>query len=162
MPEETVYSPESVTSIVWDFRGLDTLFETMVFYLAIIGSIALARGYKLFMTRDIDWEKLGLSPIVKTVTRLTAPLIVVVAISIALHGHLTPGGGVPGWIDWCGRLYTTARYLQPILSIKAWSQQGYNACYQEHRFDQYSVGGSNSIYHWAGDRCTRLRVAEPG
>ncbi|NJE46602.1 sodium:proton antiporter, partial [Thermococcus sp. GR7] len=31
-------SPEVVTSILWDYRGIDTLFETAVFFLAIIGS----------------------------------------------------------------------------------------------------------------------------
>ena len=89
----TVNSPESVTSVVWDFRGLDTVFETAVFYLAIIGAIAMARGYgKYFKPND----ELGLSLIVKTVTRISAPLIIVVAASIALHGHLTPGGGFQG------------------------------------------------------------------
>ncbi len=89
----TVMSPEAVTSIVWDFRGLDTVFETAVFYLAIIGSIALARGvFKYSKPRG----ELGLSLIVKTVTRITAVMIIAVAASIALHGHLTPGGGFQG------------------------------------------------------------------
>ena len=30
-------SPEVVTSILWDYRGVDTLFETSVFFLAIMG-----------------------------------------------------------------------------------------------------------------------------
>ncbi len=95
-PYFTVNSPESVTSVVWDYRGLDTVFETMVFYLAIIGSIALARGYRKYIPAKLDYSKLGLSIIVKTVTRITAPLIIIVAASIALHGHLTPGGGFQG------------------------------------------------------------------
>lgn len=96
-PDFTAYSPEAVTSIVWDFRGLDTVFETVVFYLAIIGSIALARGYKeYFRPGALDLKKYGLSLIVKNVTRISAPLILVIAASIALHGHLTPGGGFQG------------------------------------------------------------------
>lgn len=92
-PKSTVMSPEAVTSIVWDFRGLDTVFETTVFYLAIIGSIAMARGtIKYVKPRG----ELGLSLIVKTVTRITAIMIIAVAASIALHGHLTPGGGFQG------------------------------------------------------------------
>ncbi len=91
----TVMSPEVVTSIVWDFRGLDTLFETMVFYLAIIGSVALLRGIKTPKpSRAI--ESYGLSLIVKSVTKITLGLILAVAASIALHGHLTPGGGFQG------------------------------------------------------------------
>ncbi len=87
----TAMSPEGVTAIVWDYRGLDTLFETAVFYLAIIGAVAVYR--------DIS-EKVGpkgggvgLSKIVKLVTKLLIPINISIAISIALHGHLTPGGG---------------------------------------------------------------------
>ncbi len=89
----TVMSPEAVTSIVWDFRGLDTVFETTVFYLAIIGSIALGRGIVKYTKPE---GELGLSLIVKTVTRISAVMIIAVAASIALHGHLTPGGGFQG------------------------------------------------------------------
>ncbi len=91
----TVMSPEAVTSIVWDFRGLDTLFETVVFYLAIIGSVALARGIKS-SPPEKKVEAYGLSLIVKTVTRITIGMIIAIAASIALHGHLTPGGGFQG------------------------------------------------------------------
>ncbi len=89
----TVMSPEAVTSIVWDFRGLDTVFETAVFYLAIIGSIAIGRGILKYSKPS---GELGLSLIVKTVTKISAVMIIAVAASIALHGHLTPGGGFQG------------------------------------------------------------------
>lgn len=90
----TAKSPEAVTSIVWDFRGLDTLFETLVFYLAIIGALSLYRGIE--SEKRTETSFLGLSPIVKTVTKITTGIIVAVAASIALHGHLTPGGGFQG------------------------------------------------------------------
>jgi multicomponent Na+:H+ antiporter subunit B len=89
----TAMSPEAVTAIVWDFRGLDTLFETSVFYLALIGGLALVRG--LFV-EHVEKSGHGLSIIVRTVTRITAPMIVAVGASIGLHGHLTPGGGFQG------------------------------------------------------------------
>ncbi|MEM4481235.1 MAG: Na(+)/H(+) antiporter subunit B [Desulfurococcaceae archaeon] len=96
-PQEqyTAYSPEGVTAIVWDYRGLDTLFETAVFYLALISGLSLARG--LFSERlGQGQEGVGLSVIVKTVTKITAPMILAVGASIAFHGHLTPGGGFQG------------------------------------------------------------------
>ncbi|MCC6040881.1 MAG: Na(+)/H(+) antiporter subunit B [Desulfurococcaceae archaeon] len=89
----TAMSPEAVTAIVWDFRGLDTLFETSVFYLALIAGLALTRGLLL---ERAEKSGHGLSIIVRTVTRITAPMIVAVGASIGLHGHLTPGGGFQG------------------------------------------------------------------
>jgi len=88
-PLNTSSGCESVTAIVWDFRGLDTFFETAVFYGAIIASIAIYRGVKMTGHGKI----IGMSPIAKTITRLSLVLIPTVAASIALHGHLTPGGG---------------------------------------------------------------------
>jgi len=85
----TAMSPEAVTSIVWDYRGLDTLFETVVFYMAIIGCVALYRGVEIVG----KGSGVGLSRIVKTVTKVLIVMNIAVAASIALHGHLTPGGG---------------------------------------------------------------------
>lgn len=93
LPKYTVMSPEVVTSIVWDYRGLDTLFETAVFYLALIGGLALSRGT---FGEQFSSKGSGLSVIVKSVTKITAPMIIAVGASIALHGHLTPGGGFQG------------------------------------------------------------------
>ncbi|MEM3848584.1 MAG: Na(+)/H(+) antiporter subunit B [Zestosphaera sp.] len=100
-PEFSAMSPEAVTAIVWDYRGLDTLFETAVFFLAIVGALALMRGISLKSvvennTATVEVEGNGLSPIVKTASRPLTPLIIAVSASIALHGHLTPGGGFQG------------------------------------------------------------------
>ncbi len=81
-------SPEAVTAIVWDFRGLDTLFETSVFYLAIVSTILLMRN----IVPKPKTPK-GLSLITKTGTKIIIVLTIIVAAAIALHGHLTPGGG---------------------------------------------------------------------
>lgn len=40
----------------------------------------------------------GMSIIVKTVTRLTAWLIMLYGINIVLHGHVSPGGGFAGGV----------------------------------------------------------------
>ncbi len=89
-PELTVMSPEAVTSIVWDFRGVDTLYETVVFYMAIVAALAIYRGigYSSSGVRGA-----GLSLIVRVVTKILIPMNVAIAVSIAAHGHLTPGGG---------------------------------------------------------------------
>ncbi|MEM2007011.1 MAG: Na(+)/H(+) antiporter subunit B [Sulfolobales archaeon] len=87
--ELTAISPEAVTSIVWDFRGIDTFYETAVFYMAIIAALAIYRGIGY---PSIQSEK-GLSIIVRVVTKLLIPINIAIAVSIAAHGHLTPGGG---------------------------------------------------------------------
>ncbi|WP_297536141.1 MnhB domain-containing protein [Thermococcus sp.] len=90
-------SPEAVTSIVWDYRGVDTLFETAVFFLAIIGSLTLFRLNKGQAEEAKRGEpKLELPGPVATVTKVTVAMILAVSASIALHGQLTPGGGFQG------------------------------------------------------------------
>lgn len=88
-------SPEAVTAIVWDYRGLDTLFETSVMFIAIVGALAISRGVteKLLKTPPPRW---GMSLITKTITRIVIVMILAVGASITLHGHLTPGGGFQG------------------------------------------------------------------
>ncbi len=83
-------APETVTAIIWDYRGLDTLFETAVFYFAIIASIALFRGIEEKSSRG---RYAGLSKIVRVVSRILLPVNIAVAASIAVHGTITPGGG---------------------------------------------------------------------
>ncbi|MCX8184426.1 MAG: Na(+)/H(+) antiporter subunit B [Sulfolobales archaeon] len=87
--ELTAMSPEAVTSIVWDFRGVDTLYETVVFYMAIIAALTIYRG----VSYSSIWGGYGLSLIVRVVTKLLIPINIAIAVSIAAHGHLTPGGG---------------------------------------------------------------------
>ncbi len=88
-------SPEAVTSMLWDYRGIDTYYETSVFFLAIISGVALFRiaEIKLDAEGRKEEKELGLSIIVKTSTRIVFPLILIVSASVAFHGHLTPGGG---------------------------------------------------------------------
>ncbi len=86
-------SPEAVTAIVWDYRGLDTLFETVVFYCAILAALTLFRS----VSKVPEFvSSAGLSLVVKRVTAIVTLAILAVAASTALHGHLTPGGGFQG------------------------------------------------------------------
>ena len=95
--EYSAKSPEAVTSIIWDYRGVDTLFETAVFFLAIIGSLTLFRLSKEQSEEAKQGEpKPELPEPVGTVTKLIVAMILAVSASIALHGQLTPGGGFQG------------------------------------------------------------------
>jgi len=107
-------SPEVVTSILWDYRGLDTIYETSVFFLAIISSLALFRlGNTLESNKESEYTGPGLSFIVKGIVKLVSVMIIAVSASIALHGHLTPGGGFQGG---------SALAVVPLLVLVAFSK----------------------------------------
>lgn len=85
----TSYSPNAVAAVVWDYRGVDTVFETAVLFASITGLSALFRG-------AIERSGLGvrgMSVKLKTSTKIIILLTILVSISLAVHGHLTPGGG---------------------------------------------------------------------
>ncbi|MDQ1281435.1 MAG: multicomponent Na+:H+ antiporter subunit [Thermoproteota archaeon] len=89
-------SPEATSAIVWDYRGFDTFFETSVFYLAIVGCTLVFELYEPPKSKTTKQTELGLTIIVKVITKIVGILIVCVSASIALHGQLTPGGGFQG------------------------------------------------------------------
>ncbi len=89
-------APEAVTAVVWDYRGLDTVFETAVFYGAIVGTLALYRAVLKSggdAERGSDPRRGGLSTVVKVSTAVIVIAIGSVGLATALHGQLTPGGG---------------------------------------------------------------------
>lgn len=104
-------SPEVVTSIVWDYRGLDTIYEITVFFLAIMGGLTIFRLEKKKEVKPVTSH--GLTLIVKIASKILSILIIAVSASIALHGHLTPGGGFQGG---------TALAIAPLLIIVAYSR----------------------------------------
>jgi len=99
-------SPEVVTSVIWDERGIDTFYETSVLFLAIIGTLYILAG--TFKARPLPE---GMTVIVRVISKIVAPIIIVVSLSVALHGHLTPGGGFQG-----GAIFAVA----PVLLLAGW------------------------------------------
>lgn len=81
-----------VTSVVVNFRGLDTLGEVAVLFLSVTGCTFVLRrrsGIRLLKPEPS-------SEIVRTATRLLFGPIVLFGAYIFIHGHLTPGGGFQG------------------------------------------------------------------
>lgn len=105
-----VASPEAVSAIVWDYRGLDTFYETIVFYTAIASCLILYR--EVLGKRDTSRGE-GLSTVVKKVTSISLLGIAVVGASTILHGMLTPGGGFQG-----GAIIAVA----PVIAIVTFSR----------------------------------------
>ena len=87
-------SANIVTAIVITYRGLDTLGEvTVLFLAAAILGLVLARGRRQAQARR------ALTPVGELLTtgsRVLVPLIMLLGVYVFINGHLTPGGGFQG------------------------------------------------------------------
>lgn len=80
-----------VNAVIWDFRAVDTFFETAVLFAALLAALTFTAELSGGARRV--GEEVRLSPIVTTVLKLSLPLALAVAGGLALEGHLSPGGG---------------------------------------------------------------------
>lgn len=83
-----------VTAIVVTYRGLDTLGEVTVLFLAstIVG-LVLSVGNK---TAHDPAGRVPVGELLATGSRFLAPLVMLLGVYIFVNGHLTPGGGFQG------------------------------------------------------------------
>lgn len=93
-------SQNVVTSVIVTYRGLDTLGEVTVLFLATVGVGFLLRKKKA------SKKSRNSSELLQTASQFLFVLIILTGIYIFTHGHLTPGGGFQG-----GVLITTAFLL---------------------------------------------------
>ncbi|MBN2444371.1 MAG: hypothetical protein JXJ04_23615 [Spirochaetales bacterium] len=112
IPGKKAYENSSaniVTSIVVDYRMLDTLGEVLVLFCASIGLVLLFKKDDDITTGTTESS---------TISKTAIPLIMLLAITfggyIILHGHLTPGGGFPG-----GAIIASAFLLKMITFKKS-------------------------------------------
>lgn len=89
-------NPESgsanfVTSIIANYRALDTLGEVTVLFIAAAGLAFVLGGNQKNYAFEFD-----ASFIIKTGVKIIFPLMFLLGIYIIVHGHLTPGGGFQG------------------------------------------------------------------
>ena len=92
--------PNMVTAVLADYRGYDTMFETVVIFTAGIAIISILRRYgpeegapppqELGEKRD--------DLIINTTCRLMIPIIQLFALYVIAHGHYSPGGGFQGGV----------------------------------------------------------------
>jgi len=85
-------SQNVVTSVVVTYRGLDTLGEVTVLFLATAGVGFLLR------TKKKNEKSRKSSELLQTASQFLLVLIILTGIYIFLHGHLTPGGGFQGGV----------------------------------------------------------------
>ena len=85
--------PNVVTSVVVTYRGLDTLGEVTVLFLATAGI-----GFLLRRKGHPTGKRRPGSELLKIGSAFLTPLIVLFGVYIFTHGHLTPGGGFQGGV----------------------------------------------------------------
>ncbi len=81
-----------VTAIVADYRSFDTLGEITVLFISSLGVALLLGGKKK------ERMALNYSPnfMLRIGSRALFGIILMTGVFMAVHGHLTPGGGFPG------------------------------------------------------------------
>jgi multicomponent Na+:H+ antiporter subunit B len=83
-----------VSAIYLNYRLFDTLFEILVFSVAVLG----VRFYLVGREEEESVDSIPESGIVRTSADLLFPLILLIGIYLTLLGHLSPGGGFSGGV----------------------------------------------------------------
>lgn len=90
-------SPNVVSSINFDQRGLDTFGEETILLASVLGAVTLLRPSK-----DERERKPRADGRVLSATRLAGyvllPVTLIIGADVVAHGHLTPGGGFQGGV----------------------------------------------------------------
>lgn len=94
--------PNMVTAVLADYRGFDTMFETVVIFIAGVAILAILKR----TGADAEKAPVGNAPaaneepdlIVTNTVRLLVPVLQLFAFYVLAHGHVSPGGGFQGGV----------------------------------------------------------------
>jgi multicomponent Na+:H+ antiporter subunit B len=87
-------APNLVSAIYLGARLYDTLFEVLVFTVAVIG----VRFYLLRRPSAAEASPIPESHVLQASGQILYPLILILGLYLALFGHLSPGGGFSGGV----------------------------------------------------------------
>ena len=99
-----------VSSVVFDYRGFDTLGEEFILFAAVMGVALLLREARDNRERPPDEVR---SDAVRAVGLALIGPTIVLGLYLVAHGYLTPGGGFQGGVAVAGGLvllYAAGRY----------------------------------------------------
>jgi multicomponent Na+:H+ antiporter subunit B len=99
-----------VVSIVFDYRGFDTLGEEFILFAAVMAVALLLREARSGDERRTDVVR---SDVIRAVGLFAVGPTVVLGLYVVAHGILTPGGGFQGGVALAGGLvllYAAGRY----------------------------------------------------
>ncbi|WP_312033465.1 MnhB domain-containing protein [Nocardia veterana] len=125
------HSPNVVSSINFDQRGLDTVGEEAILVAAVVGAATLLRRRSQPRPPRPAVDPSARPPLLAA-TRLAGylllPVTLVIGADVVVHGHLTPGGGFQGGVVLATGLhllyvagdYRALRRVRPL----AWYEAG--------------------------------------
>ena len=91
--------PNMVTAVLADYRGFDTMFETVVVFIAGIAVVAILQSSGRRGRSKKEYEVEAEPDLIVTNTvRLIVPVIQIFAFYVLAHGHVSPGGGFQGGV----------------------------------------------------------------
>lgn len=92
--------PNLVTAVLADYRGYDTMFETIVIFCAGITVLIVLRRTHRQREKEIRPrpEREGGDIILQSTARLLSPVMQIFALYVVAHGHHSPGGGFQGGV----------------------------------------------------------------
>jgi len=91
--------PNMVTAVLADYRGFDTMFETVVVFIAGMAVLAILKNSSGSNSKKKNFH-IETEPdiIVTNTVRLLIPVIQIFAFYVLAHGHVSPGGGFQGGV----------------------------------------------------------------
>jgi multicomponent Na+:H+ antiporter subunit B len=121
--------PNLVTSVLADYRGFDTLLETVVVFIACIAIYSILRVDKAKLETD---EPAAAAPprydpsdslIVRQASRFMVPFMQLFALYVIAHGHYSPGGGFQGGVILGASLILLAISFDLKFLLRQWSEK---------------------------------------
>jgi multicomponent Na+:H+ antiporter subunit B len=104
------HATDSVSAVTFDYRGIDTLFEEFILFVAVAGISILLRPLgnetrQLPEDQTPDRRIPAPSPAVGLFGVLMSPLLVVAGLETVTHGQVSPGGGFQGGVVLASALF---------------------------------------------------------
>ena len=87
----------TVTAIVFDYRGLDTMGEELILFAAVVGVVLLLREAGEATQQDVGRDQVR-SDALHVFGVAAAAVVVLVGVWLAAFGLVTPGGGFQGGV----------------------------------------------------------------
>lgn len=96
--DEKTKVPNLVTAVLADYRGYDTLFETVVILTAGLAIMAVLGLVPINSKAEDVSDNVETDMIIRHTSRLLVPVIQLFALYVVAHGHYSPGGGFQGGV----------------------------------------------------------------